>query len=95
MDFWIFLDFFEFWIFFWFFDLFDFLWFFEIFGFFLKFFWCFGIPFKVTKVTTKSYQGNLWTPQIVKKNMPKQHNKLCFAQKPQKPWPKAKALHRS
>ena len=40
----------------------------------------FGIPFKVTKVTTKSYQGYYWTPKIVK-NGPKQHNKLFFARR--------------
>ena len=41
------------------------------------FFWCFGIPFKVTKVTTKSYQGYYWAPKIAR-NGPKQHNKLFF-----------------
>ena len=38
----------------------------------------FGIPFKVTKVTTKSYQCYYWTPKNAKKNGPKQHNKLTF-----------------
>ena len=37
----------------------------------------FFIPFKVTKVTIKIYQGNYWTPKIAK-NGPKQHNKLFF-----------------
>ena len=40
-------------------------------------FFCFGILFKVTKVTTKCYQGYYWTPEIAK-NGPKQHNKLFF-----------------
>ena len=37
----------------------------------------FGIPFKVTNVTTKSYQSYYWTPKIAK-NGPKQHNNLFF-----------------
>ena len=52
---------------------------FEMF-FFLDFFVFFVIPFKVTKVTTKRYQGYYWTPNIAK-NMPKQHNKILFCQK--------------
>ena len=40
-------------------------------------FWFFGIPFKVTKVTTKSYQGYYFTPKIAK-NGPKQHIRLFF-----------------
>ena len=68
--FWIFLDFWIFWNF----------WFF--FGFF-GFFWFVGIPFKVTNVTTKSYQGYYWTPKIAK-NGPKQHNNLFFARKGKK-----------
>ena len=35
----------------------------------------FCIPFKVTKGTTKSYQGYYWAPKIAK-NGPKKHNKL-------------------
>ena len=41
------------------------------------------IPFKVTKVTIKSYQGYYWTPKIAK-NGPKQHNKLFFARRAKK-----------
>ena len=47
---------------------------------FFGFFRFFGILFKVTKVTTKSYQGTYWTPKIAK-NGPKQHNKLFFCPK--------------
>ena len=43
----------------------------------------FGIAFKVTKVTTESYQGYYWVPKIAK-NGPKQHNKLSFVPKGQK-----------
>ena len=42
------------------------------------FFW--GIPFKVTKVITKSDQGYYWTPKIAK-NGPKQLKKLIFCPK--------------
>ena len=51
----------------------------------LFFFICcfFGIPFKVTEVTTKSYRGYYWTPKI-SKNGPKQHNKPFFAQRAKK-----------
>ena len=48
-------------------------------NFFLDFF---GF-FKVTKVTTKSYQGYYRAPKIVK-NWPKQHNKLFFCPKGKK-----------
>ena len=53
------------------------------------FFGFFLIPFKVTKVTSKSYQGYYWAPKIVK-NEPKQHKKLfCFVQRAKKkPRPK-------
>ena len=64
------------------FEFLDFLKFFEYF-FFFGFFWFFGIPFKVTKVTTKSYQGYYWTPKNAK-NGPKQHNKLFFCPKGKK-----------
>ena len=37
----------------------------------------FGIPFKVTKITTKSNQGYYWAPKNAK-NVTKQHNKLSF-----------------
>ena len=57
-------------------DFFVFLDIFLIFG----FFW---IPFIVNKVTTKSYQGDYWTPKIAK-NKPKQHNKLFFCLKGKK-----------
>ena len=67
------------------FSFFEFLDFWDFVGFlaFFKFivlFWIFclrffGIPFKVTKVTTKSYQGYYWTPKIAK-NWPQQHNRL-------------------
>ena len=59
--------------------VFGFLEIFEIFGFFLSL----GIPFNLTKVTTKSYQGYYWAQKIVK-NGPKQHNKLLFLPKGQK-----------
>ena len=89
---WIFLDFFGFFwifwifflIFFWVFGFFDFLDFWIFRFFFLTFLWFifyffgfFGIPFKVTNVTTKSYQGYFWTPKIAK-NGPKRHNNLIF-----------------
>ena len=91
MDFWIFkkiflefLDFFWtsliFWnilkllVFFWISLIF---WNIEIFGFFWIFVLFLGIPFKITKVTTKSYQGYYWAPKTTK-NGPKQHNKLSF-----------------
>ena len=35
-------------------------------------------PYKVTKATTKSYQGYYWKPNVAK-NGPKQHNKVFFA----------------
>ena len=58
---------------------------------FLGFFLFFGIPFKVTRVTSKSYQGNYWTPKVAK-NGPKQHNKLFFLPEGEKkPRSKAKA----
>ena len=76
-----FLDFLEFL------DFFRFLDLVKLLGFFLDFFVFLGIPFKVTKVTTKSYQGYYWTPKNAK-NGPKQHNKLFFC-------PKAEALRRS
>ena len=70
--------------FFWFFVIFViFLIFFLILGFFFGFFCFYGIPFKVTKVTTKSYQGYYWAPKIVK-NGSKQHNKLFFCPKGKK-----------
>ena len=47
---------------------------------FFIFFPFFGIPFKVTKVTTKCYHGYYWTPKIAK-NGPKLHNKLFFSPK--------------
>ena len=43
----------------------------------------FGIPFKVTKVSTKSYQGYYWTPKNAR-NWPKQHNKVFFCPKGKK-----------
>ena len=46
----------------------------------MLFFGFFGISFKVTKVTNKSYQGYYWTPKIAK-NGPKQQNKLFFARR--------------
>ena len=55
----------------------------EIFWIFLGFFRFFGIPFKVTNVTTKSYQGYYWTPKNAK-NGPKQHNNLFFCPKGKK-----------
>ena len=75
--FWIFLDLF------WTLDFFGFYDFLKVFEFFLDFFWFFGIPFKVTKVTTKAYQGYYWTPKIAKIG-PKQNNKLFFCPKGQK-----------
>ena len=75
-----FLDFFQFFLtfFFNFLDFLDFSRLFKNFGFFLDFFSFFGIPFKVTKVTTKSYQGYYWAPKLAK-NGPKQHIiKLSF-----------------
>ena len=52
-------------LFFWFLDFLKFL---EIFCIFFKgFFFFFWIPFKVTKVTTKSYHGYYWTQKIAKK----------------------------
>ena len=51
----------------------DFLKFFKIFWIFFGFFCFFAIPFKVTKVTTKSYQGYYWTLKMAK-NGPKHHN---------------------
>ena len=75
---------------FWFFDhssnlwnFLGFLWFFFwIFsGFFLLlFFWFLLILFKITKVTTKSYQGYYWTAKMAW-NGSKQHNKLFFSPK--------------
>ena len=68
--FWTFLD--IFWIFFWIFGFLDFFRFLNIlkicesFWIFFGFLQFFGIPFKVTYVTTKSYQGQ------------KQHNKTVF-----------------
>ena len=52
------------------------------FGFVSDSFWFFGIRFKVTNVTNKSYQGYYWTPKIAK-NEPKQHN-LFFCPKGKK-----------
>ena len=49
---------------------------------FSDFFCFFGIPFKVTKVTTKSYQGYYCAPKIAK-NGPKQHNRLLLLPKGQ------------
>ena len=46
-------------------DFLDFFgFFFKVFDFILIFYCYFGIPFKVTKVTTKSYQGYYWTPKM-------------------------------
>ena len=89
--FWIFLGFLGFFRFFWIFLdfwIFRLLWifgFFEIFGFFFggDFFSFFGIFFKVTNVTTKSYRCYYWTPKNAK-NGPKQHNKLFFCPKGKK-----------
>ena len=98
-DFWISFRFFFgiFCIFFAFiFDLFDFLNFLKFLDFwiFFLFFGFFWIPFQVTKVTSKSYQGYYWAQQIAK-NRPKQHNKLSFFAEGQKcPLSKAKALRR-
>ena len=80
--FWFFLNNF-FWLFDFFLDFLLFIFIFEFFKFFWNiwisfgFFWFFGIPFKVTKVATKSYQGYYWTPTITK-NGPKQYYKLYF-----------------
>ena len=49
--------------------------------FFLYFFLL--ISHKVTKVTTKNYQGYYWKPKM-DKNGPKQHNKIFFAQRAKK-----------
>ena len=57
----------------------DFMKFFELFVMFWGFLVFFWITFKVTKVTTKSYQGYHWTTKIAKKGQ-KQHNKLFFCQ---------------
>ena len=65
--FWIFLDFIGiFWIILYFFVFFllHFLIFFNIF--FFGFLW---IPYKVTKVTSKSYQGYYWTPKMGQNNI--------------------------
>ena len=56
---------------------------FWIFLFFFGFFRFFGISFKVTKVTTNSYQGYYWTPKMAK-NGPKQHNKVFICPKGKK-----------
>ena len=63
-------------------NVFGFLNFFRFLNFciFFGIFLFFGIFFKVTKVTTKSYQGYYWTPKIAK-NVPKQHIKLVFSRK--------------
>ena len=66
------------WLFWTFFGSLDFLKFSGFLGDF--FFW---IPFKITKVTTKSYQGYYWTPKIAK-NGPKPHNKFFFCPKGKK-----------
>ena len=68
--FWIFFLIF-FWIFFWicwtFFLDFWICWnFFDFLQFFWDFFWLFGIHLKITKVTTKRYQGYYWTPTNAK-----------------------------
>ena len=50
---------------------------------FLDFFWIFPvfeISFKVTKITSKSYQGYYLTPKVAK-NGPKQHIKFFFPPK--------------
>ena len=54
-----------------------------VFGFFLECFGFFGIPFKITNVTTKRYQGYYWILKI-DKNGPKQRNKLFFCPKGKK-----------
>ena len=82
MDFFIFCIFifciFFFFVFFGFFgfflDFWDFLKLLKLFEFFGGFFCSFGIPFKVTEVTTKSYHGYYWTPKM-DKNGPKQHRR--------------------
>ena len=98
LDFFLnFLDFF--WIFFQIF--FSFFWFFfpifrffEIFWFIWDFFLGGGIPFKVTKVTTKSYQGYYWTPKIAK-NGPNSIISSFFALGQKKPPPKPSTAARS
>ena len=52
-------------------------WIFEFFEIFLDFFWFLWIPYKGTKVTTKSYQGYYWKPKIAK-IVAKQHNNNVF-----------------
>ena len=65
-------------------DFLGFLKFLEIFCIFLGFFvQFFGNPFKVTKVTTKSYHDYYCTPKIAK-NGPEQHNKLFICPKGKK-----------
>ena len=49
-------------------------------GFFFGFFRFFVVPFKFTKVTSKSYQRSYWTQKIAK-NGPKQHNNLFLCLK--------------
>ena len=73
-DFLIFLDFsLDFWMF----------WNFWSFLIFLDFSFFFGIPFKITYVTIKSYLGYYWALKIAK-NGPKQHNKHFFCPKGKK-----------
>ena len=55
-------------------------WIFLEFRIFRLFFWFLWISYTVTKVTTESYQGYYWKPQIAK-NGPKQHNKVFFCPK--------------
>ena len=73
---WFFFGFF--WIFLIFYFIFWFLILFFNFRIFFWILWFFGIPFKVNKVTTKSYQGYYWASKIAK-NGPKQHKKLFFS----------------
>ena len=60
-------------------DFLDFFWIFRFFEIFWIFLNCI-YSFQSCKVTTKSYQGYSWTPQMAK-NGTKQHNKLLFCPK--------------
>ena len=59
------------------------------------FFLVFWIPFKVNKVTTKSYHGYYCIPKVTKKKGQTQHNKPFLPEGQKKAWPKPSAGARS
>ena len=76
-------------------DFLDFLGFLDVLNYFFLFVCFFRIPFKVTKVTTKSYHGYYWTPKNDQNGPNSILSPFFYPKGKKKPRPKAKDLCRS